>query len=138
MTCVNRQFGEITYDEQDIVTFPGGLIGREGSHKFLIIDDARFMPFSWLVSIQEDDLAVPLLDPAVFLPDYRLDSDNDRGKSVFVVALFEDEPEKSSVNLRSPILIDNNTRCGSHVILDNDLLPLRYPILPALQLAGER
>ena len=74
MKFTNRQFGELEFDDDHVVMFPGGLIGFERHRKFLIVDDVDSEPFRWLVSLEDGDLSFPLLDPGILLPGYGVDA----------------------------------------------------------------
>ena len=131
MKFTNRQFGDLEFEEDHVVTFPGGLIGFERHRKFLIVDDEDSEPFRWLVSLDDGSLSFPLLDPAMLLPGYAADTATGGGKTVFVVATLRAVVEKSTVNLRSPIVIDNGTRTAQQVVLDDEGLPLQFPLVPS-------
>jgi flagellar assembly factor FliW len=131
MKFINRQFGELEFDEQYVVDFPKGIVGFEQHRKYVIIDDEDSEPFRWLVSIEDENLSFPLLDPSLVLPNYDRQFSLGEGKSVFVVASLNERVEKSSVNLRSPLIIDNATREGEQVILDDDSLPFQFPLVPS-------
>ena len=127
MKFTNTQFGDLEYDDQYVVLFPQGLIGFEQYRKFIIIDDVDSEPFRWLVSLESADLSFPMLDPSLLVPDYRVGKAADAAPTVFVVATFGSRADKSSVNLRAPILFDNQKREGQQVILDDESLPFTFP-----------
>ena len=131
MKFTNRQFGELEFEESHVVAFPDGLIGFERFRKFLIVDDEATEPFRWLVSVEDGGLSFPLLDPALLLPGYAADAATGGGKSVFVVATLRGATGGSTVNLRSPIVIDNAARTARQVVLDDEGLPLQFPLAPA-------
>ena len=131
MTFTNRQFGQLEFEENHVVTFPEGLIGFERCRKFLIVDDEATEPFRWLVSVEEGGLSFPLLDPGLLLPAYAADAATGGGKTVFVVATLRGAGGNSTVNLRSPIVIENASRTARQVILDDEGLPLQFPLGPA-------
>ena len=130
MKFTNRQFGELEFDDDHVVMFPGGLIGFERHRKFLIVDDVDSEPFRWLVSLEDGDLSFPLLDPGILLPGYGVDAVTGGGKTVFVVASLRPDVGGSTVNLRSPLVIDNATRTARQVILADEGLPLQFPLVP--------
>ncbi|HUI09972.1 MAG TPA: flagellar assembly protein FliW [Bacteroidota bacterium] len=134
----NRQFGELEFEENHVVTFPEGLIGFERHRKFLIVDDEATEPFRWLVSVEDGKLSFPLLDPGLLLPGYAADAATGGGKTVFVVATLRAAGGSSTVNLRSPIVIDNAARTARQVVLDDEGLPLQFPLAPAAKTAAER
>jgi len=131
MKFTNRQFGELEFDEDHVVTFQGGLIGFERHSKFLIVDDEDSEPFRWLVSLEDGDLSFPLLDPGLLLPGYAVDAATGGGKTVFVIASLRPGSGGSTVNLRSPLVIDNVSRSARQVVLDDEGLPLQFPLVPS-------
>ena len=131
MKFTNRQFGELEFEDNHVVLFPDGLIGFERFRKFLIVDDEATEPFRWLVSVEDGTLSFPLLDPALLLPGYAADAATGSGKTVFVVASLRGAAGTSTVNLRSPIVIDNAARTAHQVVLDDEGLPLQFPLAPA-------
>jgi flagellar assembly factor FliW len=131
MKFTNRQFGELEFEEDHVVTFQGGLIGFEQHRKFLIVDDEDSEPFRWLVSLEDRDLSFPLLDPGILLPGYVVDAATGGGKTVFVIASLRQGTGGSTVNLRSPVVIDNGTRTAHQVVLDDEGLPLLFPLVPS-------
>ncbi len=131
MKFTNRQFGDLEFDDQLVVTFPNGLIGFEQHHRFLIVDDVDSEPFRWLVSIESADISFPLLDPRLLLPEFLSMGGIGAESSVFVIAALSDRIEQSSVNLRSPLVIENATRQGQQIILEDESLPFQFPLVPA-------
>ena len=130
MKAVSRQFGELEFDDQHIVEFTEGLIGFEQYKKYLLVNDEDSEPFRWLVSIENPDLNFPLLDPGLLLPDYAAGRTPDSEREVWVIAALNNDVKKSTVNLRSPIVIDAKTRIAQQMILDDDMLPLQFPLIP--------
>lgn len=126
----NRQFGELEVEEQHVLHFPEGIIGFEECRKFLIVHDEDSEPFRWLVSLEDAELSFPLLDPTLLMPDYdkRLGATGET--SIFVIATLNENVEESTLNLRSPIVIDE-TRTGRQLVLEDDSLQLQFPLIPA-------
>ena len=137
MKWTNRQFGEMEYEADHVVVFADGIIGFERSHSFIIVHDVDTAPFRWLVSVDHPDLAFPMLDPALILPAYS-SSAVAAGKEVWVLASLQKNVERSTVNLRSPIVIDTATRAAVQVILDDESLPFQFPLVPSTEPAGGR
>lgn len=137
MKWTNNQFGDMEFDPEHLVTFLDGIIGFERSHKFIIVDDVDTEPFRWLVSVEDPSLTFPMLDPAIILPAYSAAAVA-AGKEVWVFAALQKKVEQSTVNLRSPIVIDTASRSGVQVILDDETLPFQFPLVPAAEAAGGR
>ena len=129
MKFTNRQFGELEVEEQHVLHFPEGIIGFEEYRKFLIVHDEDSEPFRWLVSLEDAELSFPLLDPTLLIPDYdkRLRAAGET--SIFVIATLNENVEESTLNLRSPIVIDE-TRTGRQIVLEDESLQLQFPLIP--------
>jgi len=124
----NRQFGEIEFEEDHLVRFPAGIIGFDEYRKFLIVNDDDTQPFRWLVSVEDEELSFPLLDPELLTEGYTGRLKDSADSTVFLIAALHEQAERSTANLRSPIIIDNRTREARQVILDDESLPLQYPL----------
>jgi flagellar assembly factor FliW len=129
MKCHNRQFGEIEYENEHIFTFADGLIGFEQLKQFLVINDADADPFRWLVSVDDEDICFPILDPKFILSTYEVANRFDDATTVAVVASLKDPIEESTVNLRSPILFDAVKRTAKQVILADDRLAIQHQFI---------
>ncbi len=123
MKYFNHHFGEFEFEEKHIVDFPEGIIGFENLKKFIVVDDEDSQPFRWLVSIEDSNFSLPLIEPNLIIPDYYIPKMPGK-KSVFVVATLREPFEDSTLNLRSPIIIDNDTQVGVQIILEDE--KLRY------------
>ncbi|MBI3585717.1 MAG: flagellar assembly protein FliW [Ignavibacteriales bacterium] len=137
MKFTNWQFGELEVEEQYVLYFPEGIIGFGGSRKFLIVHDEDSEPFRWLVSLEDAELSFPLLDPALLIPDYGKKIAAKGESTIFVIATLNEKVEKSTLNLRSPILIDK-TGTGRQVVLEDDSLQLQFPLIPTATVEQER
>lgn len=134
MKWKNRQFGELEFDDEHVLTFPDGIIGFEESRRFILINDEDSQPFRWLVSIEDEDLSFPLLNPQILVPNYRAANQPKGNATTLVVATLRKEIEKSTVNLRSPVIIMNESRTGKQIILEEEAYALQHPLFAAHQL----
>ena len=102
----NRELGTFEYEEKHVIQFPEGIIGFEELKRYIVVDDVDSEPFRWLVSIEDPDLIFPLLDPGLVRKDYTSMLPSGSARTVFLIASLKESPDESTVNLRSPILID--------------------------------
>jgi flagellar assembly factor FliW len=137
MKCFNRQIGEIDYLSDHVFTFAEGLIGFEGLRSFVVINDAEAEPFRWLVSIEDEDICFPLLDPKFVMPDYEAINKFSKKHTVAVVASLKELIEESTVNLRSPILFDAIRRTGQQVILPDERFAVQQKFITGVPVASE-
>ncbi len=137
MKVVTKQFGEIEVSENLIVAFRKGLIGFEECHRFVIVDDADYEPFRWLISIDSKEIGFPVLNPFLVAPEFGKELPGNLVKQlftsddlidVFCVVTLNGEDGKVTINLKSPIIIDYNQKVGEQIILLSDELPVALPI----------
>lgn len=128
MKCFNRQFGQIEYDQKHVYEFAEGLIGFEHLKRFIVVNDPACDPFRWLVSVEDEETAFPILDPTIVFEEYRLEVPHEK-VYVAVVAALKDPVEASTVNLRSPILFDITTHTAQQVVLDNEMYAIHHPLV---------
>lgn len=110
---------------------PEGLIGLPDFKKFQLIVDPESLPFVVLHSTEGDSIQIPALEPVGFVEDYKLnigDEDAamlglkgpDSNPLILNVATIKSfEPQKVTLNLAAPIIINRRTRVGKQVLLVN-------------------
>jgi flagellar assembly factor FliW len=128
MKWKNRQFGDLEFTDELVLTFPEGIIGFEECRRFILINDEDSQPFRWLVSIEDENLSFPLLNPQLVLPGYNAGKWQSGGSTVLVVASLGKEIEDATVNLRSPIVIANNERTARQIILEEESYDFQHPL----------
>lgn len=143
-----RHFGEIEYDPQKIISFPQGLPGFPDSTRFLLMsEDPDEEMFFWLQSIDDGAVAFTLMDVYKVLPDYDPQVDQDElaelGQvsgtlEILNIVVIPDYVRQMRVNLRAPIVINNDTGMGKQVICTNDDYPIRFMIFEELERARKK
>lgn len=129
MNWNNIQFGEMEYDEKHVLTFPEGLIGFEESRQFLIVHDEDSEPFRWLVSLNDSELSFPLIELPKDQPGIFGRTFSQENVTLFAVVSIKPDIDDSTINLKSPIVIDINNRMGRQVVLDDEQLSVRTPLV---------
>lgn len=110
---------------------PEGLIGLPDFKKFQLIVDPESLPFVVLHSTEGDSIQIPALEPVGFVEDYKLNINDedaellglkgaDSNPLILNVATIKSfEPQKVTLNLAAPIIINRRTRVGKQVLLIN-------------------
>ena len=111
---------------------PEGLIGLPDFNKFELIVDPESLPFVVLRAVEGDEIQIPAVEPVGLVENYRLDIGDadaetlglvgaDANPLILNVATIKSyEPQKVTLNLAAPILINRRTRVGKQVVLLND------------------
>ncbi|MDF2549559.1 MAG: flagellar assembly protein FliW [Chlamydiales bacterium] len=122
------------------IHFPNGLPAFEFAKEFVLLTNEEEEPFLWLQSVILPNLAFVTIDPFLIYPDYKADiSDDDvsflkleKEEDAFLLAIVNvrnNEDEGITANLVSPIVINNRSKIGKQVILQNHLrYSVRYRI----------
>jgi flagellar assembly factor FliW len=138
----NESLGEIEVDPESVLHAPEGLVGFEDETRFYLIRRDEYLPFLWLVSARDPDVAFAIVDPEPFLaePYGVILNEADRGDldlregdpvQVFVIVSPADPPEKVTLNLKGPLLLNPRNRVIRQLLFYSSRLPLRMPIGPA-------
>jgi flagellar assembly factor FliW len=138
LTLDSSRFGPLDIAPEDVIEFPNGLIGL-GGRRYAIVADAGDSAFSWLHSLDDPTLALPVTSPWHFFADYVVDlSDEDSAPItadpadvvVWVTVRAGAELADFSANLRAPILVADGQ--GHQVINTSAAAPVRAPLFPAV------
>ena len=143
MKIKTKYFDEITYEEGDILSIPGGLFGFEKYTKFLTIpfNESNDSMIS-LQSLDNPELSFILMNPFQLYNDYSpILSAEDLGffkgtkeedLSYYVIAVLKDTLADSTINLKAPLVLNAMTRTGIQVILDQEEYKFRHKF-PSIQ-----
>ena len=137
MKIETRKFGTIDIDEDSVIHFPRGLIGFESCHRFALIKNEDFDPFCWLISLGEEELSLPILNPNLVNPNFEtalcknlMDHRFIRNgfNNICCVVNVDRNMGRFTINLKSPIFLNLEERMGKQFILDSDELMVDQPV----------
>ena len=150
MKAATRLFGEIEIDESKIITFEDGIIGFPDMKKFTLIFDEEKEgrpSISWLQSMDEPEIAFPVMDPLFVCETYNPSVEDELLKNlgtikednlyVLVTVTVPQNIKELAVNLKAPIVINTDTIKASQIIVEDDL-PVRYRIYEILEEAKKK
>lgn len=137
-TIESSRFGTLEIASEDVIEFPDGLIGLGGRRYAIVVGGANGA-FSWLHSIDDPALALPVANPWDFFADYSVEvSDEDSepisvdpaAVTVWVIVRPGAELTDFCANLRAPILVASGH--GHQVINESEHAPVRAALFPAV------
>jgi flagellar assembly factor FliW len=133
MKLNTHYFGELEVRDDQIINFVNGLKGFEDMKRFAIInnyDTEEPVPFFWLQSLENPDLAFVLTVPFIFKPDYAFDLSNETQEAlhitkdselgIYSIVTIPGEIKDFTYNLMGPIVVNYTTREGDQVVLYNE------------------
>lgn len=150
MKVTTRLFGEIDIAEDKIIYFEHGMVGFPDMKQFTLIYDCEkdgVPAISWLQSLDEPEVAFPVMDPLLVCEDYNPSVEDELLKPlgeiaednlyVLVTVTVPREIENMAVNLKAPIVVNTDTLKACQIIVDDDL-PVKYKIYEVLKAAKEK
>jgi len=137
MRVTTTRFGRIEVAAGDVIRFPSGLPGLEHCREWALLADAGNDALGWLQSTTRGDVALAVVSPRRFVPDYQvriprselvpLDIVDVRAAQVVVVV--GRNGTTLTLNLKAPIVINLEARTGRQVVTSGEL-PLQYVLTP--------
>ena len=135
-----KRFGEMEFSEESVVRVLGGLIGLGGLEHYVIIRCQDDSPFHWLQCVDDPDLALVMVNPRLFLPDYappipqavtdELEAGGAGELSLFVIVTIPaGNPRGMTANLLGPVLVNPGRRLARQMVLDDRVYSHRHPVL---------
>jgi len=150
MRVRTKHFGEIDLDESKILYFENGILGFEDCKKYTIlydIDEGKRSEISWLQSLDEPSLAIPVINPFNLKEDYNPEVEDELLKPlgemtaddivVLVSVTVPSDITKMSANLKAPFIINAETRKGAQIIVENQDYEIKYYFYNKLQATKE-
>lgn len=134
MQIETRDFGIIDIKETNIITFKQPIFGFEDYTQFVLVSDGNMgNGICWLQSIEQKTICFILINPLEVCKDYApvvmqdvlftLQAAPEDELDCWAILVVGADFRKSTVNLKSPILINHKMKCAMQIILDQD-----YPI----------
>jgi len=141
-----RKFGEIEIDEEKILTMPDGLPGFDGFEKFVLLEDPNTAPFCWFQSVETPDLAIIVMSPFIFMPDYKVETKEfmeNRGWTdipseelmIYVVVNVSQQEQgtKITANLMGPLLIHPGRNEVVQVVISDTTYSHQHDVLSSVK-----
>lgn len=133
MKAKTRLFGEIEIEDEKIITMEQGIIGFPDLKRFTLIFDSdrgEESSIRWLQSMDDGDIALPVMVPTDLIPDYNPSVNNDlleplgelKPENIYllVTVTVPEKIEEIAINLKAPIIINMACNLGSQVIVEGD------------------
>ncbi len=139
MSIHTSRFGTIGVEDSRVIHMPGGMLGFSGDKRYVIVRHNEKSVFFWLQSLDDPTLAFVIVNPLLFVPDYRIDLqavnsemawDEAGTPSVYaVVNIPREAPEKMTMNLAGPIIVNHENREAVQRVFPDAGYSHRHPVL---------
>lgn len=143
MLIQTSRFGQVQLTNDDILTFPEGLLGFQDLKKFVLLDDPNDDIFAWLQSCESPAIAFPVLEPELFAKNYKINLNrtdlealgmqNASRARAFCIVTIPDDPTQMTANMKAPVVINAENKRARQCVLQDNNLAIREPIFTKLQ-----
>ena len=151
MKANTRIFGEIEIADEKIITMERGMIGFPNLNHFALIFDEekgqKQTSIMWLQSMDDTDIAFPVMDPHAVKEDYNPNVNeeivapigelNEENTFVLVTVTVPKKIEDFSVNLKAPFVVNMDNRKAVQLIVEDDY-PVKYKVYEVLKAKKEK
>lgn len=151
MLAKTKFFGDVELADEKVLEFPNGLIGFENMTKFAIMydeEDKGKTRISWLQSLEEPLLALPVIDPLAIVDDYvpmiedellePLGNPADEDLLFLLAMTVPSDMTKVTANMKAPIIINATTKKGVQLIVENEDYPVKFNVYESVQKMKEK
>ena len=128
MIIEGTRFGTIEVNEDRMITMPAGMIGFASETRFVLLEPNAGRTTGWLQSVDNPELAFPVIDANALSPNYPPTTLRDSARNagvadddlaVLVVVVARKNAPRLVGNLLSPVVIGAISRTGAQIVLDH-------------------
>jgi flagellar assembly factor FliW len=137
MIVETTEFGLIEIDEDDIIHFPEGICGLEDIKNYVFLEKNEIdVPIVWMQAINNKHIRFVVFDPMFIVDKYqpvisdeilkKLNASSLDEIRYYVIAVVPKNIKDMTVNLKSPIVINPESKIAYQVILENPEYNVRH------------
>ncbi len=142
MHISTRHFGSVEIDADDILLFPRGIVAFEDCRHWVLLADDANPSLAWLQSIKQSEVAVPVVSPRRFAPEYVVHVlraqlsplEFTQFDQAYVLTVVSQSDDDLTLNLKAPVIINLDRRLGRQVITVDEQ-PVAMPLVHAAPIA---
>jgi len=131
-TC---RFGKVEITPADLMVFPTGIIGLERCREWVLLADAHNDALGWLQSTTRADVALAVVSPRRFVPDYQIRVPRrelsglkmETMEDAQVLVIVGKNDRGCTLNLKAPLVFNLRQQLGTQVVAKDDH-PLQYEL----------
>src|SRR5690606_33087020 len=130
MKITTAYMGEVEINPTQIIKFEHGLPGFEEEKEFIQLPLSEESAYQVLQSVNTSGLAFIITSPYAIIPDYSFDLEDPVIQAldiksidevaVFVIVSLKDTLEKSTVNMKAPIVLNIKKQKAKQIILEEN------------------
>ena len=137
------RFGQLTVDDNEIITAPFGIIGFPELKRYCFVDAGDETLILWLQSIENPDISFPLLEPKIFKSDYKvrlsaselreLKLETVSQAAVFSILTIPEHVMQMTANLKAPLVLNLDLKIAKQVVLQENEYQIKHEMFKDLR-----
>ena len=139
MKIETARFGEIEIEEDRIFDFVMPVIGFDELTKFIILEPNQDSLFRWLQSVEDGNLAFPIISVSSLNLEYSVDLSDDvvenlgieSAETILVMnitSIPQENPKGTTINLLAPLIFNIANQKAAQIVLSGSGYDISYPM----------
>ena len=128
MQIDTTRFGPLEIMPEDILLFSRGVIGFEQHRHWVLLADENSDSVAWLQSLNDAEVALPMVSPRRFVPSYRVHITGSQLTPLelavldraFVLVVLSRSERSLTIDLRAPIVLNLERRIGRQLVTSTE------------------
>lgn len=143
MIIETGRFGQLAIGQENKITIPQGILGIPESKEYCLFDQGDETLILWLQSIDGDEIAFPIIESKIILPDYRvnlsalelreLNLTSLENIAVFSILTIPDDITQMTANLKAPIVVNLKEQIAKQVVLQENNYSIKHLMFKTLR-----
>lgn len=143
MIIKTGRFGQLSVGDDETILIPQGILGFPEYRKFCLVDPGDETLILWLQSMENTDIAFPLLEPKLFKPEYaarlsaaelrELKLENINQSAVFAILTIPEDVTRMTANLKAPLVINLKEQVAKQVVLQENEYNIKHEMFRELR-----
>jgi len=135
---VSSRFGEIEYSMSDIINLVIPLYGFDRLKVFILLKNTKIFPLAWFQSVEKPEISFMMVDLKAYFSGYNpevrkmdlrsLGAQCNDDIVIYGIVVVKSPKEKSTVNLKAPVIINLQKRLAKQLILENSNFLVKTPL----------
>jgi flagellar assembly factor FliW len=137
------RFGELTVGNEEKISIPQGILGFPELRDYCLVDPGDDTLILWLQSLENPQIAFPVLEPKIFKPDYsarlsaaelrELKLENVSQSAVFSILTIPEDVTQMTANLKAPLIINLKEQVAKQVVLQENEYSIKHLMFKELR-----
>ena len=146
MHIQTKYFGEMTIQDEEIISLPSGLPAFEDQKNFVLLPLEQGTPFYVLQSTEIADIAFLAVSPFQYVPDYQfqlpkpmieqLNIATEEDVAVYVLLTVREPFHLTTANLQAPVVINTKNRVGKQLFTNDSIYHTKHRIFHQVEEGG--